>query len=153
LLNHAIFLVGGYRPASIVGATGNLVKELFDLNFFTSYHISRLLFIQFMKSREENRLIFTGALPGADITSDPGSFAYGLSKSLLFTYADAINQQGAAANISARIIIPVTMDTEANRKAMPDADRSQWVAPSKVATAFCNTLTGNLEESVFQVIR
>ncbi|HEX5001053.1 MAG TPA: SDR family NAD(P)-dependent oxidoreductase [Bacteroidia bacterium] len=151
-LNHGIFLAGGYRHASISEADESLVRGLFDLNFFTAYHISRLLFMQCMKNSEESRLVFTGALPGADITSDPGSFAYGLSKSLLFTYANAINQQGAGANITARIIVPVTMDTPANRKSMPHADRSKWVAPSKVADAFCSCLTDKPEEAVYQII-
>ena len=32
-------------------------------------------------------------------------------------------------------VLPSTMDTEANRRAMPAADRSGWVAPESVARA------------------
>ena len=35
--------------------------------------------------------------------------------------------------ITANVILPGTMDTPANRKAMPDTDPARWVAPSQVA--------------------
>ena len=38
------------------------------------------------------------------------------------------------AGITANVILPGTMDTPANRKAMPDADTSQWVQPASVAS-------------------
>jgi NAD(P)-dependent dehydrogenase (short-subunit alcohol dehydrogenase family) len=37
------------------------------------------------------------------------------------------------AGITANVILPGTMDTPANRKAMPGADTSQWVQPASVA--------------------
>jgi NAD(P)-dependent dehydrogenase (short-subunit alcohol dehydrogenase family) len=36
--------------------------------------------------------------------------------------------------ITANVILPGTMDTPANRKDMPGADRSQWVQPASVAS-------------------
>jgi len=38
------------------------------------------------------------------------------------------------AGITANVILPGTMDTPANRQAMPGADTSQWVQPSSVAS-------------------
>lgn len=35
--------------------------------------------------------------------------------------------------ISANVILPGTMDTPANRSAMPDADFAKWVQPGQVA--------------------
>jgi NAD(P)-dependent dehydrogenase (short-subunit alcohol dehydrogenase family) len=37
------------------------------------------------------------------------------------------------AGITANVILPGTMDTPANRKAMPNADVSKWVQPVNVA--------------------
>jgi NAD(P)-dependent dehydrogenase (short-subunit alcohol dehydrogenase family) len=36
--------------------------------------------------------------------------------------------------ITANVILPGTMDTPANRKAMPNADFSKWVQPANVAS-------------------
>ena len=38
------------------------------------------------------------------------------------------------AGITSNVILPGTMDTPANRKAMPDADFSKWVQPTSVAS-------------------
>ena len=38
------------------------------------------------------------------------------------------------AGMTANVILPGTMDTPANRKAMPAADRTQWVRPSTIAS-------------------
>jgi NAD(P)-dependent dehydrogenase (short-subunit alcohol dehydrogenase family) len=35
--------------------------------------------------------------------------------------------------LTANVILPGTMDTPANRKAMPNADVSKWVQPATVA--------------------
>jgi NAD(P)-dependent dehydrogenase (short-subunit alcohol dehydrogenase family) len=45
-----------------------------------------------------------------------------------------VARENKDAGITANVILPGTMDTSANRKAMPDADMSQWVQPSSVAS-------------------
>ena len=37
------------------------------------------------------------------------------------------------AGVAANVILPGTIDTPANRKAMPDADVSKWVQPESIA--------------------
>jgi NAD(P)-dependent dehydrogenase (short-subunit alcohol dehydrogenase family) len=38
------------------------------------------------------------------------------------------------AGLTANVILPGTIDTPTNRKAMPNADISQWVRPSTIAS-------------------
>ena len=38
------------------------------------------------------------------------------------------------AGLTANVVLPGTMDTPANRKAMPNADFSKWVRPASVAS-------------------
>ena len=38
------------------------------------------------------------------------------------------------AGLTANVILPGTMDTPANRKAIPNADVSKWVRPASVAS-------------------
>jgi NAD(P)-dependent dehydrogenase (short-subunit alcohol dehydrogenase family) len=38
------------------------------------------------------------------------------------------------AGITANVILPGTIDTPANRKAMPGADTTQWVQPASIAS-------------------
>jgi NAD(P)-dependent dehydrogenase (short-subunit alcohol dehydrogenase family) len=41
--------------------------------------------------------------------------------------------EGKAYNIQANCLLPSVIDTEDNRKAMPDADFSRWVTPREIA--------------------
>jgi NAD(P)-dependent dehydrogenase (short-subunit alcohol dehydrogenase family) len=62
-----------------------------------------------------------------------GLSAYGVSKaglnSLIQTIAKEVRDQGITANV----VMPSTIDTPANRKAMPKADFSRWVRPAAIA--------------------
>ena len=52
---------------------------------------------------------------------------------MLFNLADFINESVKGKNISASVIVPSTIDTVANRKAMPDANPENWVKPEQLA--------------------
>jgi len=45
-----------------------------------------------------------------------------------------VAQENKDAGITANVILPGTMDTPVNRKAMPNADISKWVQPANVAS-------------------
>jgi NAD(P)-dependent dehydrogenase (short-subunit alcohol dehydrogenase family) len=59
--------------------------------------------------------------------------AYGLSKSLLFKLADYLNAEAKGKNVTVTVVAPSTLDTELNRKSMPDADPEKWVKPAALA--------------------
>jgi NAD(P)-dependent dehydrogenase (short-subunit alcohol dehydrogenase family) len=52
---------------------------------------------------------------------------------MVFKLAEFINVEGKDKNVTATVIVPSTIDTEANRKAMPGADFSKWVKPEVIA--------------------
>ena len=62
-----------------------------------------------------------------------GMTAYGLSKSLLFRLAELLNEESDGLDIITQVIVPSTIDTPQNRKAMPDADYSKWVKAETIA--------------------
>lgn len=51
--------------------------------------------------------------------------------SLVLSAAEEVRGTGVRVNA----VLPGTMDTDANRKAMPDADRSGWISTEEVARA------------------
>jgi NAD(P)-dependent dehydrogenase (short-subunit alcohol dehydrogenase family) len=59
--------------------------------------------------------------------------AYAVSKMgvLALTRALALENRGRGVRVNA--ISPATIDTAANREAMPRADRSAWTAPERIA--------------------
>ena len=44
-----------------------------------------------------------------------------------------IAAEGKDSGITANVVLPSTIDTAANRKAMPQSDFSRWVAPESIA--------------------
>ena len=59
--------------------------------------------------------------------------AYAVSKASVMALTRILANEGKAYNIQANAILPGVIDTPANRKAMPKADKSAWVTPKEIA--------------------
>ncbi|CAN5170241.1 SDR family NAD(P)-dependent oxidoreductase [soil metagenome] len=149
-----ILLVGGYGPGSIVETDGAQLKKMYSLNFETAYFMARPAFIQMTKQKEGGRIVFIGARPALLAKDGKGSLAYALSKSLIFKLADFLNAEGASKNVLCSVVVPSTIDTPANRQAMPSADVSKWVTPEVIAEVISfatSDSSTNLRDSVYKV--
>jgi len=62
-----------------------------------------------------------------------GIAAYAVSKGAVLQLTEILAQELREFDIRAHCVMPGTMDTEANRKAMPNADFSKWVKTEDVA--------------------
>jgi NAD(P)-dependent dehydrogenase (short-subunit alcohol dehydrogenase family) len=73
---------------------------------------------------------------GSRAAESPGATvgAYSASKAALVSLIRTVAIENKDAGITANVILPGTMDTPANRAAMPGADISQWVQPASVAS-------------------
>lgn len=149
----ALFLAGGFAVGNLAGTSGADVKKMFSLNFDTAYHATRILF-DHMVEKGYGRLIFIGAKTALHPENASGAFAYALSKSLLFNLAAILNATAKGKNVTASVIVPSIIDTEANRKDMPDADWDKWVKPEQIADTMefiCSEKGLALREPIFKV--
>ena len=78
--------------------------------------------------RQRGSVVLIGSRSGVRPYDAPGSAAYAAAKAALSALAQAIAAEVLAAGVRVNSVLPSTIDTEANRKAMPDADRSRWVS-------------------------
>ena len=62
-----------------------------------------------------------------------GFIAYTVSKAAVITLTQALAHEVRDKGVTVNAVLPSTMDTPANRRAMPDADRSSWVSTADVA--------------------
>jgi NAD(P)-dependent dehydrogenase (short-subunit alcohol dehydrogenase family) len=67
--------------------------------------------------------------------------AYSASKAALVSLVRTIALENKDRGISANVILPGTMDTPANRAAMPGADPAKWVQPAQVASLLVHLAT------------
>lgn len=150
----AVLLVGGFAMGKIQDTTREDLEKMIELNFFTAYHVVRPMLRYFQSRPGGGQFILVGSRPGLDAETGKDFFAYSLSKSMIFKLAEFINAEGIGKGVTATVIVPSTIDTEANRKAMPNADFSKWVPAENIADAISFSLseTGKmLRESVIKI--
>jgi NAD(P)-dependent dehydrogenase (short-subunit alcohol dehydrogenase family) len=62
-----------------------------------------------------------------------GLAAYAASKDAVVVLTETLQKEVAAHGLRVNAVAPTTIDTPANREAMPDADRSAWTPPERIA--------------------
>lgn len=131
-IDGALLLVGGFAMGNI-GSTGSEdVRRQIQLNFDTAYHVARPVF-QHMMGKNKGRIVFIGSRPALQASAGKNLIAYGLSKSLLFKLSEYLNAEAKGKNVVVSVVAPSTLDTDINRKSMPDADPDSWVKPEALA--------------------
>ncbi|MBB4266412.1 SDR family NAD(P)-dependent oxidoreductase [Roseospira visakhapatnamensis] len=70
---------------------------------------------------------------GAALSGRAGLAAYGASKAALLRLTESLSEEVKAEGIRVNAVLPSIIDTARNRQAMPNADRSTWVAPDAIA--------------------
>jgi NAD(P)-dependent dehydrogenase (short-subunit alcohol dehydrogenase family) len=125
-------LVGGFVGASSVADTDDATfQRMFDMNVNSAFHILRAV-IPHMRKAGGGRIVAIGSRAAENPGASVG--AYSASKAALVSLVRTVAIENKDAGITANVILPGTIDTPVNRKAMPGADTSQWVQPAAVAS-------------------
>ena len=153
-IDAALLLVGGYASGGINETDESTLKKMFSLNFDTAYFVVRPVFQQMMKQPSGGRIILVGARPALKPKDGKKSFAYALSKSLIFKLAEFLNAVGSEKNVNACVVVPSTIDTAPNRQAMPNADFTAWVKAEDIAATMahvCSQESNAWRETVVKI--
>jgi len=149
----AVLTVGGFAMGSIAETKMSDILKQHKLNFQTTYHVARPVFVQMM-AQNSGRIFLAGARTGVDMKYSKGTVAYGLSKSLIFRLAELMNEEAKGHNVVTSVIAPSVIDTPQNRQSMPDADPSKWVKPEHIAEViyfYCKEGASALREPVLKI--
>ena len=128
----AVLTVGGFAAGKITETKTSDVRKQYKLNFETAYNVARPSFTQ-MAKQSRGRIFIIGSRPGLDAKSGKGMVAYGLAKSLVFRLAELLNDEAKGKNVVTSVVVPSTIDTETNRKAIPAANFGDWVKAEQIA--------------------
>ncbi len=83
--------------------------------------------------RKNGSVVLVGSRSGARPYDAPGDAAYAAAKAALTALGQAIAAEVLTDGVRVNVVLPGTIDTEANRQAMPDADRARWVSTESLA--------------------
>jgi len=123
--------VGGYLGGKNVTQLGEDEWEaMMNLNLKSAFLISKHV-IPIMKSGNGGKIIHVSSKTG--LKSDGYDSAYAASKAALIRFVESISLEFREDKISINCILPTTIDTEANRRAMPNADFSKWLSSEDLA--------------------
>jgi NAD(P)-dependent dehydrogenase (short-subunit alcohol dehydrogenase family) len=84
-----------------------------------------------MLSSKYGKIIHVSSKNG--LHSEGYDSAYSASKSGLIRLVESLSKETKESNINVNCIMPSTIDTQANRKAMPNEDFNKWVKPENLA--------------------
>jgi len=84
-----------------------------------------------MMQQRRGRIINIGSQGG--LHGSEGISAYGASKADLINFTQSLAAEGKRYHITANTVVPGTIDTPANRQAMPNANFNEWVTPEALA--------------------
>jgi NAD(P)-dependent dehydrogenase (short-subunit alcohol dehydrogenase family) len=152
-IDAAVLTVGGFAMGNIADTSTADIMKQYKLNFETAYNVARPAFVQMMK-QNSGRIFIVGSRPGLQAWHSVGMTAYGLAKSLVVRLTELMNIEAKGHNVVASVVVPSTIDTPQNRKAMPDADFNNWVKPEDIANVIyyhCTDEATALRETVIKV--
>jgi len=101
-------------------------RTVMDANLETAQVALRAL-LPGMVSRRMGSVVLIGSRSGVRPFSAPGDAAYAAAKAALTALTQTIAAEVLAHGVRVNMVMPSTIDTAANRQAMPDADTSRWV--------------------------
>ena len=124
-----VHLVGGFTGGQTVDAIpDDALEQMFTVNFRSAFHMFGAV-IPHMRAQGSGVILAIGSRMAVEPAASLG--AYSASKAALVSLIRTVALENKG--ISANVILPGTMDTPANRAAMPTADPAKWVQPSQVA--------------------
>jgi NAD(P)-dependent dehydrogenase (short-subunit alcohol dehydrogenase family) len=107
-----------------------LWDRMYRMNVRTAAAMSRAV-APGMIERAGGVIVNVAARAAAD--APPGIAAYAASKAAIVVLTRSLQQELGPDGVRVNAVVPTTIDTPANREAMPDADFSSWTSPARIA--------------------
>ncbi|MGE5821877.1 MAG: SDR family NAD(P)-dependent oxidoreductase [Nitrososphaerota archaeon] len=147
-INILVNVVGGYLGGkSITELSGTDWDAMMNLNLKSAFLISKHV-IPIMKSGNGGNVVHISSRTG--LKSEGYDSAYAASKAALIRFVESAAHEFKEQNININCILPTTIDTEANRKAMPKADFTKWLLAEDLANVvlfLCSPSSGVINGS------
>lgn len=123
--------VGGFAGGAPLHETElEVFDRMYRMNVRTAAAVSREA-VRGMRERRGGCILNVASRAALDRPA--GLAAYSASKAAVMVLTETLQKEVADAGIRVNAVVPTTIDTPANREAMPKADFSQWTPPARIA--------------------
>ncbi len=143
-LDALINLVGGVATGRVVETDVSVWQRMLILNLTSAFLLSQAV-LPSMLQRGQGRIVHVAARAALEPFS--GAAAYIVSKAGLIGLIRTLSIELAGSGVTVNAVLPSTIDTPANRRAMPAADPSKWARPDSIA----QTLTFLASDAASQI--
>ena len=130
-LDAVIHLVGGFTLGSMAEAGDDSWARMWTLNFQSALYVMRSS-VAALTANCGGAIVVIGSKAGLE--PSPGLTPYAVSKAALHALVQCAAAELSGTGITVNAVLPSTIDTPANRAAMPDADPARWVKPEHIAS-------------------
>jgi len=124
--------VGGFAGGSLVETDLETWKRMLDLNLTSVFSAAKAVVPAMVRARYGRVVVVASR---AVVPPSGGFIAYTVAKAGAIAFTQALSQETHPHGITVNAVLPSTMDTPANRAAMPGSDRKGWVPVEAVADA------------------
>ena len=129
-LDALVNLIGGFATGRVVDTDVSLWQRMLAMNLTSAFLLSQAV-LPSMLERRQGRIVHVAAQ--AALEPFPGAAAYIVSKAGLVALIRTLSKELNGSGVTVNGVLPSTIDTPVNRKAMPEADPSKWVRPESIA--------------------
>ena len=146
-LDGVIHTVGGFAPESIHGFKPSTYDRMLDTNLRTTVNMAAAATPELEKTRG-----FFGAIAAGQVIRGAGAnlALYTAAKGAMALFIKSLAEE--VKSVRYGLVYPMgAIDTAANRKNMPEADTSTWIALEEIAEAFAYMATRSSRGRVQEV--
>jgi NAD(P)-dependent dehydrogenase (short-subunit alcohol dehydrogenase family) len=143
-LDALINLVGGFATGRLVETDVSLWQRMLTMNLTSAFLLSQAV-LPSMLQHGQGRIVHVAAR--AALEPFAGAAAYIVSKAGLIGLIRTLSAELEGSGVTVNAVLPSTIDTPANRRAMPAADPSKWARPDSIA----HTLTFLASDAASQI--
>ena len=123
--------VGGYAGGTpLWQLEPNVFEQMLTLNVRAGYVLLRAIVPLML---QQGRGVIINVASRAAVDHAAGAAAYAASKAAAVAMIDSLAADLHGTGVRANSILPSIIDTQPNRKAMPEADFSKWPKPDDIA--------------------
>ncbi len=130
-LDIVVNAVGAYAGGVPLWETDrNMFERMLVLNLRSGFAIARAV-VPVMLQQKRGAILNIASRAAVDHAA--GASAYAASKAAAVAMIDSLAADLKGTGVRANSVLPTIIDTEANRRAMPDADFTKWPKPEEIA--------------------